>query len=553
MCSHRDSDWRPIKMKRSLVLLLVISMLVSIEVACQDNVLSVLKSDLQLGDTYFKHKEFHSALRLYTNVERKEPLSKEINLKIGRCNYFLKQYSSAISAFDKHMKAGHALSLTDLYYYAEANAGIANYDKAIAYYEQYLTKVPDDPLVTKKIWQLKNKRFLYEDSLHFSVRPLAVNTDYGELCAVPYRDGLVFMSNRKKSQSIEKKDASLNTPFYKIYFSQIFPDSSGSGLLQYSKPTIFNMKFNSKFHIGPVTFYDLERKMAFVSTGTESGEEGQKTLQLFFAERKEDVWKVSSSFPYNSHNYSISDPTVSEDGTTIVFSSDMKGGFGGRDLYKSEYVNNHWTKPVNLGEQINTAYDEVFPYLHKSNTLYFSSNGHPGLGGLDIFKADIIMDGIGEPQNAGYPLNTNNDEFGFVIDSLSTHGYFTSNRKHGGYNDDIYEFDMDLQTYPLEISGLIRYKEHNWSDSSSLKIMPGVKLTLIDIIRNISVHESESDADGNFSITIPYYSKYKIKVVEEEDENFVSLEIPKHKKTHSKHEIVVVKDAFKTPENQVLK
>jgi hypothetical protein len=224
----------------------------------------------------------------------------------------------------------------------------------------------------------------------------------------------------------------------------------------------------------------------------------------------------------------------------------MKGGLGGKDLYKSELVNARWTKPVNLGENINTAFDEVFPYLHHQ-TLYFSSDGHPGLGGLDIFKADQDKTGFMEAQNVGYPLNTNHDDFGIVIDSTETHGYFTSNRKTGGYNDDIYEFDMDLQTYPLEITGVMKFKEHSWSDTLELVSMPNARIYVIDNDRNVTVQETISDERGNFSIVIPYHSKYKIRVVgEDKDENIVSLEIPKHRKANDRHEIVVVKDAFKS-------
>jgi hypothetical protein len=195
---------------------------------------------------------------------------------------------------------------------------------------------------------------------------------------------------------------------------------------------------------------------------------------------------------------------------------------------------------------VNTAQDEVFPYLHH-NTLYFSSNGHAGLGGLDLFKSEITADRFDEPQNIGYPLNTNYDDFGITIDSLNTHGYFSSNRSRGGYNDDVYEFDMDLQTYPLEINGVMKFKEQDLTDSSELRITPHARIYLIDNIRDVIVHESSSDADGNFSMAVPYFSKYKIRVVTQEgDENIVSLEIPKHRKEDSRHEIVIVKDLFKS-------
>jgi len=269
-------------------------------------------------------------------------------------------------------------------------------------------------------------------------------------------------------------------------------------------------------------------------------------MRLYFAEIREGHWKITTAFPYNSEEYSIYNPTTNESGTLLYFSSDMKGGFGGKDLYKSENNNGQWTTPVNLGEIINTSQDEVFPFLH-DRTLYFSSNGHPGLGGLDIFKTEPGNSASIEVENVGYPLNTNFDDFGIVIDSLNTHGYLSSNRKGGGYNDDVYEFDMDLQTYPLEINGVMKFKEHSWTDTLELKLMPNAKIDLIDNVRNITVQESKCNDSGKFSLTIPYYSKYKIRVVsEDKDENIVSLEIPKHRKGQGKHEIVIVKDPFKS-------
>jgi hypothetical protein len=224
----------------------------------------------------------------------------------------------------------------------------------------------------------------------------------------------------------------------------------------------------------------------------------------------------------------------------------MGGGVGGRDLYKSTFINEKWTRPENLGETINTQYDEVFPFVQESRALYFSSNGHPGMGGLDIFRAAIKPDGYDEPENIGYPINSNCDDFGIILDSLNTHGYFSSNRKEGGYNDDLYAFDMDLQTYPLTISGVLKYKEITWSDSLGLKLMPHAKISLIDNLRNVVVHKSIADSQGNFSIIIPYASKYVIRVIgEDDDENMAVLEIPKQRKELSDHEIVIVKDIYK--------
>ena len=510
----------------------------------QETVFALFKNDLKLADRYFENRDYQSALKLYKSFAKKHP-STDVDLKIARSHHFLKQYHEAIAAYEKYGRT-NSLAIPDLYYYAEAQSGISGYEKALESYQAYLGRVPDDQLIIKKIWRLNNLQFLYEDSLHYAIRPVQFNTEYGELCAIPYKNGLVFVSNRKEVRVIEKKDASTHAPFYKTFFSAVLTDTIKDESFHFERPFAFNKALNSKFHAGPMTFYDHEKKMAFSSAVDKPSKNGARTMHLYFAENRDGEWKITAAFPYNSDVYSIHNPTINESGTLLYFSSDMKGGFGGKDLYKSENKNGQWTTPVNLGEIINTSQDEVFPFLH-DRTLYFSSNGHPGLGGLDIFKAEPGNSASMEVENVGYPLNTNFDDFGIVIDSLNTHGYLSSNRKGGGYNDDIYEFDMDLQTYPLEINGVMKFKEHSWTDTLELKLMPNAKIDLIDNVRNITVQESKCNDSGKFSLTIPYYSKYKIRVVsEDKDENIVSLEIPRHRKGQGKHEIVIVKDPFKS-------
>ena len=124
-------------------------------------------------------------------------------------------------------------------------------------------------------------------------------------------------------------------------------------------PVIFSKEFNARFHSGPFAFYEGEKKMVFTATGNEAGKQGTRTLQLFFAEESDGAWKIKHAFPFNSATYSVSDPTITQDGRIMYFSSDMTGGFGGKDLYKSELVNGQWTKPINLGDVINTPEDEV--------------------------------------------------------------------------------------------------------------------------------------------------------------------------------------------------
>lgn len=522
---------------------------------CQETVFALLRKESKLADDYFEENSFPNALELYLNALKKNPESVELRLKVARCYYLLKDFRNATRWYQQGSEEKQSLPPQDMYFAGEAHASIGDYSRAIEWYKAYLMKQPDDHLVTKKVWQLSNVHFLYEDSLHYALRPIRSNTTHGELCAVPYGKGLVFLSNRKQVQIVEKIDGASNAGFYRLYYSAFHDDTiSHSGLLIYDDPVLFNKDFNTRGHQGTAAFFNNEEKMVYVSSGKEANEAGRRTLRLYFARKEGGKWKSDGEFPYNSIHHSLSDPSISDDGKILFFSSDMKGGLGGKDLYRSEYSNGKWSKPVNLGEPVNTIYDEVFPYLHNNHTLYFSSNGHAGLGGLDIFKTEIVNNHFGEITNLGYPLNTCHDEFGIVMDSLSTFGYITSNRKHGGYNDDIYEFDIDLQTYPLVISGLVKFKDLSWTDSSAIKPLPNAKLSLIDNIRNVLVHESRSDASGKFSLQIPYYSKYRISVTgEDREENIVSLEIPRHRKADNQHELVVIKDPFKVHNHNVEK
>ncbi len=533
--------------KKNIVLICVTYLLcISLQVSSQSTVFALFQSDQKLADKYYEERDFQSSLKLYSSSIDKRKSNKNIYLRIAQCQYSMKEYKKAMEAYDSYSKDGD-LPIADLLNYAEASAATLNYKKATEYYKKYLRKEPSNEVVIKKIWRLDNKQYLYEDSAHYALRPVMLNTSNGELCAVPYKNGVVFMSNREALKIVRNVSASVSRAFYELYYSETKQDSiaTSSTPFQFDKAFAFGKALDSKFNTGPIAFYDKEKKAVFISSSSAKNDEGKRTLGLYFAGVKNAKWQVTSSFTYNSDQYSIYDVTIDQAGKTIFFSSDMTGGYGGKDIYKSELKNGLWSTPKNLGEEINTVKDEAYPYLHKNHTLYFSSNGLAGLGELDVFKSVIKPDGFDEPQNVGYPINSSKDDFSLVLDTIGTHGYLSSNRKHGGYDDDLYEFDMDLQTYPLTISGVIKYKEHTWSEDTEVKIMPHGKISLMDNLRNVSVHESVSDAKGNFSIVIPYFSKYFIRIVGEGgDEHKASLEILKYKKELSSYEIVIIKDLF---------
>ncbi|MBA4054144.1 MAG: hypothetical protein C0490_05480 [Marivirga sp.] len=517
----------------------------------QSSVFAILQDRQKLADKNYAEGSYTEAIELYKNILSGDSGEPSTRLRLAQSYYHLKEYQRSVLQYDTYLGDGGTLPLADVYMYAEAQVSLKNYSVAIDFYKRCLKSDPDNDVIAKKIWRLDNIHYLYDDSSNYAIRPLNINTLFGELCPVVYGNGIVFTSNRKSVKAVEEINAKLNAPFYQLYKSTWQKDSTVQWGSVLSKPSIFAGTIKSRFNIGPIAFYNKCTQMAFITSSDKSGESGNSTLGLYFASLEGDQWKIISSFPYNSMGYSISDVTISEDGKRIFFSSDMKGGFGSSDIYSSQWQDNRWSKPLNLGEGINTSQDEVFPYLHVDGSLYFSSNGQPGMGQLDIFKTEVKTDGYSEPQNMGYPVNSCLDDFGLSLDSAAIRGYFSSNRKHGGYDDDIYEFDVDLQTYPFTITGVIKFREHTWSDETDIQKWPQVKISVVDSWKGKNVFQSTTDKDGNFSITIPYFSKFFLQIVDETGvEHKVSLEIEKYTKEGNSHEIVVVKDIFTQHEPQ---
>jgi hypothetical protein len=515
------------------------------KISAQETVFQILQNDLKKADLYYVEGSYNHALHIYRDQEKKAGNAKDIMLKIARCFYFLHQYANSLAWFEKYLAESKNILSSDRFLFAEVLSACKKYPEAIDQYQEYLKLNPDDDLVLNKVWRLKNIQYLYEDSLHYSVRRTSFNTDYAEFGAVALENGLVFLSNRKGSGSFEKPDALTGELDFKMFVALNIYDPVTTLQEGFGKALPFQKGLDARFHNGPLSFYEKDTKVVLTHSSEKTDQNGRRTLQLSFAEKTSKGWKIGSQFPYNSVEYSITEPFITRDGLTLYFSSDMKGGYGGKDIYKSEFKSGQWTKPVNLGELINTKFEESFPYLEKQQ-LYFSSNGHAGMGGFDIFKVNLTETGAEGVTNLGYPVNSNADDFGLTYNEKGDIAYFTSNREG---SDDIYEVEIDLQVYPLLITGVLKTKEFSLKDSTSLKLLTGAKMYLIDHSREIIVDEIVTDETGKFQLDIPYFSQYKIKVVEKDGtEIMVSLHIPRQRKTDYNHEIVVVKDAFHTQE-----
>ncbi len=325
-------------------------------------------------------------------------------------------------------------------YYAQALQYSGNLEEAKKQYQKYHDLAAGDSRASLSITAIENRDDYYIDSSLYQIKEVPTNSPEADFAPSYYKDGFIFSSSRERPALIQKKFKWDQKPYLDLYYSEV-KDS-----IYFEPPVGLSKKINSKFHEGPVTTYHDGSKMIFTRNnflqGAGKSEDGVIKLKLYSAEISEDQhWTNIKELPFNSDEYSVGHPTITNDGKTLYFASDMPGGYGGTDIWMATF-DSVWSQPVNLGDQINSEGNEMFPFIHHDNLLYFASNGYGGLGGLDIYKSWV---GVDEPGviNMGYPVNTSKDDFALVLDEKGKTGYFSSNREGGTGDDDIYSMVLN--------------------------------------------------------------------------------------------------------------
>jgi outer membrane protein OmpA-like peptidoglycan-associated protein len=351
-------------------------------------------------------------------------------------------------------------------YYAQALAQNGKHRESQKAYALYGDRQTAD-LRGKKfaVSYLDLNRF-YQDSSSYKVEYLPINSRQADFSPMFYRNGLVFVSAREEGGALKRIFAFNQTPFLDLYFA---PDTSelhrpeptrsggaaiggasGGGSVEatpepskpLSKIEQFSRTLNTKYHEGPMTFNREQNFIVFTRNNYLKGRTGKSSdgvtkLKLYSAALKPNgKWGDVKELTFNSDEFSCGHPAFSPDDKKLYFVSDKPGGFGGTDLYVVDFEDGKWGQPVNLGKALNTEGNEMFPYVDGGGTLYFASDGHEGLGGLDIFA---VKDGR-TVENLGAPINSDKDDFGFICTPDRASGYFSSNRKRGLADDNLYSF-----------------------------------------------------------------------------------------------------------------
>ncbi len=279
----------------------------------------------------------------------------------------------------------------------------------------------------------------------YTITLLPFSTEkYHEFAPVYYRGDIVFCSNRKNSLFIDYTDERENMPLLDLYLVE------PTGRNEWGKAEIFDKSLTTYFYEGPASFNDRGSEVYFTRNNNVKKKIGNSIdrnnkLGIYYSKySRVNGWSEPEPFKYNNPEFNFAHPSLSEDGNSLYFVSDMEGGFGGTDLYVSEMVNGEWGAPENLGPIINTEGNEYFPFIHSTGRLYFSSDEHESMGRLDIFYSEQVNGEWHKPIAMDPPVNSRYNDFGLIIDAFNKSGMFSSDRQR--HSDDIFSF---TPLYPM--------------------------------------------------------------------------------------------------------
>lgn len=337
-----------------------------------------------------------------------------------------------------------------------------------------------------------------------SISMEGLNTDHNEYGAIVFKDKLYITSDREASLTTSETFSWNDKPFLSVY--EMDTANIENGPYEFEE---VSGSMNTVYHDGPLTIDELGNRAMITRVDNQMGGKNfVNRMKLFEGTYKDGKWKSFKAFPFNSNKYSVGHAHYADSGRTVYFASDMPGGFGGMDLYVCYREDDgRWTMPENLGAVINTSKNEVFPFM-MGDELYFSSNGFPGYGELDILVSIRNADGWGAPQNLKSPINSNRDDFGIFFDT-DTSGYYASNREGGKGLDDIFRFIKYGDN--IEITGVFEFE--------GLPVQ-GTKVKLVNANDSV-IAETYTDADGNFIFkNLTYQESYMIQI-ESDDPDIV--------------------------------
>lgn len=455
-------------------------MLVSASISAQD-------ANIKKANKLFSLKAYSEAASLY---EKTSNLTQEALQNLGDCYYYNSNMDKAAETY-KQLITTHGIikDKEALFRYGQALKGVKNYERSDIVLGNYFGESRDTDAFIQEITKNTPHVFKLKD-----LKSDDINNDFGLSF---YGDNKVtFASDRNTDQPLYSWN---NKPYLDLYSATL--NENG----ELTNVTPFSSQINTNTHESNAVISKDGKTMYFNRTSSNRVKvDGYKVanIKIYKAELIDDVWSNIQPLPFTSNDYNTEHPSVSKDGRTLYFASDMPGGYGSFDIYKVAIsIDGTLGEPVNLGPNVNTSQREQFPHISEINVLYYASNGHQGFGGLDVFRSESVNDEFTKGLNLGKVVNSNLDDFGYIIKEKKDFGYFTSNRSG---KDKTFRFDREenILTKYL-VNGIVQ-------DKNSKELLPGSLVTLFDDFGNVLQDTIVKD-DAYYLFKIEPNKKYKVR------------------------------------------
>ena len=457
------------------------------------------EKELSKADKKFESYAFIDAQKIYLRLAKGGYESAELFQKLGDSYYFNGKYEDSAQWFEKLVeKYPETLTPEYLFRYAQSLKGIKEYEKSDKIMSDFRKLKGGDSraeLFAEEPDYLEE--ISYSDSEYEVENLRRTNSRLSDFGPMFYKDRIIFSSARDTGTTKKYIHTWNNEPFLDFYQAPIDIETGELG-----KVEKFGGSINSKYHESSPSFTADGNTMYFTRNNFSQGvkrtdKNGTVRLKIFKSTKKGDSWSTPVELPFNDDDYSVSHPALSVDNKQLYFSSDMPGTTGFSDIWVVDILDdNEYSTPKNLGPIINTEGRENFPYVSKKGNLYFSSDGRPGLGGLDIYVVATKKNGdFAYVINLGEPINSPQDDFAFIVDEYTNTGYFSTNRYFGMGSDDIFRFTRTPKEIPVcesLITGTVRDKETKFP-------IPTATVSILDLEGNL-LQKTEVNEKGEYTL-----------------------------------------------------
>ncbi|HET8736620.1 MAG TPA: OmpA family protein [Pricia sp.] len=457
---------------------------------------------IQKADAYFNKMWYAEAAELYEQALAKGEAyyTREILQKAADAHFFNTDMEKAYTLYHiLYKNYGKEMSADNMFKYAHSLKGTGKYGRAKRLMRLYNRKTRDASMPGADAAETMSNERVLDNILgseqNFALKNLSINTKFSDFSPM-FLDSanMVFSSARDSSHFMTRRYKWNDQPYLDLYIAKIHRES------QDLKDAIkFSKKINTRYHEASVSFSHDNTMMYFTRNNygkkLKRDDEGINHLKIYKSKKVGLEWSEAIEVPFNSNDYSTGHPALSPDGKQLYFVSDMPGSIGKTDIFVVDVLDaGNFSEPRNLGPGINTEKREMFPFFNGSK-LYFSSDGHIGLGGLDVFESTYDAElGFAEVLNMGKPINSNKDDFSYIVNEQNQKGFFASNRDGGKGDDDIYAFKrLEIEEIPANknaIAGTV-------TERVTGELIPKTLVQLLDE-NGIKLMETLTQDDGSF-------------------------------------------------------